>query len=101
MASLALHQSIYQLHSTYSATENELHLTYHIQTQREDKIVPAEVSIVLIFAPNTRQLAEVQCIGIDELGVDIGDVVDAHVQVNDVHGVVAAIMARLGRLGTV
>jgi hypothetical protein len=52
------------------------------------------VTITLIFAPNTRQLAAVQTFGLEEMGIDLGDVVDAHVQVNDVHGVVAAILAR-------
>jgi hypothetical protein len=33
----------------------------------------------------------VQTFDLEELGVNMGDVIDMHIQVNDVHGVVAAL----------
>ena len=50
--------------------------------------------ITLIFAPDTRRLAAVQTSGLDEIGVEVGDLVDAHVQINNVIDLVAAILAR-------
>jgi ribosomal protein L11 len=38
-------------------------------------------------------------LGLGQLGVDVGDVIDAHIQVNDVHGVVAAILGRARNVG--
>jgi len=52
------------------------------------------IIISLVFASDTRKLAAAQASGLDELGVDTGDVIDAHVQVDDAHGLVAAILAR-------
>jgi hypothetical protein len=52
-----------------------------------------EITITLIFAPDTRHLAAVQVSGCEEMGLELGDVLDAHVQVGDVRGVVAAVLA--------
>ncbi|KAF5375714.1 hypothetical protein D9615_009347 [Tricholomella constricta] len=87
-ASMNLHRSMNDLHESYMASENELRLTYNIDSPRH------RITIALIFAPDTRQLAVVQTSGLEELGVEVGDLIDAHVQVNDVQGVVAAILAR-------
>ncbi|KAK0473718.1 hypothetical protein IW261DRAFT_1503060 [Armillaria novae-zelandiae] len=73
-ASLTLHRSIINL------------------TQLDN---PRDVSIALIFVPGTRTLAAIQVSGIEDLDVDVSEVIDAHVQVNDVQGVVAAIIARI------
>ncbi|KAF8191763.1 hypothetical protein BJ912DRAFT_963522 [Pholiota molesta] len=91
-ASLALHRSINNLEESHSVSENELQLTYKIDMPPPSP--PHRVTIALIFAPDTRKLAAVQTAGLDELGVEAGDVVDAHVQVDDPHGLVAALLAR-------
>ncbi|KAG6908926.1 hypothetical protein DXG01_002705 [Tephrocybe rancida] len=92
-ASTSLHRSMADLHESYTASENELRLTYSVDSPVKGG-PPHRVTITLIFAPDTRRLAAVQTKGLEELGVDVGDLVDAHVQVNDVHGVVAAILGR-------
>ncbi|KAG6853298.1 hypothetical protein C0991_005353 [Blastosporella zonata] len=92
-ASTNLHRSVVGLHESYTASENELRLTYGIDPLVEGALAH-RIMITLIFAPDTRRLAAVQTRGLEELGVDVGDLVDAHVQVNDVHGVVAAILSR-------
>ncbi|KDR80407.1 hypothetical protein GALMADRAFT_1196651 [Galerina marginata CBS 339.88] len=91
-ASLALQRSICNLDDSHSESENELRLTYKLDMPPPS--LPHHVTIILIFAPDTRRLAAAQISGLDELGIEAGDVVDAHVQVNDVHGLVAAILAR-------
>lgn len=88
---MTLHRAMQNVHEVHSASENELRLTYNIDSPRSR---PHRITITLIFAPDTRNLAAVQTLGLEELGVDVGDVIDAHVQVNDVHGLVAAILAR-------
>ncbi|GLB45188.1 hypothetical protein LshimejAT787_2000930 [Lyophyllum shimeji] len=90
-ASMKLHRSMSDLHESYTASENELRLTYNIDT---GKATTHKITITLIFAPDTRQLAAVQTTGLKELNVEVGDLIDAHVQVNDVHGVIAAILGR-------
>jgi len=51
-----------------------------------------ELTITLLFIPNTRQLAEAQVQGVDD--IDVAEVVDSHVLMNDVPGLVAAVLAR-------
>ncbi|KJA21425.1 hypothetical protein HYPSUDRAFT_55513 [Hypholoma sublateritium FD-334 SS-4] len=91
-ASLALHRSISNLADSHSVSENELQLTYKIDMPSPSR--PHHVVIALIFAPDTRKLAAAQVSGLDELGVEAGDVIDAHVQVDDPHGLIAALLAR-------
>ncbi|PPR01964.1 hypothetical protein CVT26_008746 [Gymnopilus dilepis] len=91
-ASLSLQRSICNLEDSHAESENELRLTYKIDMPSPSP--PHRITIALIFAPDTRRLAAAQVSGLDELGIEPGDVVDAHVQVNDVHGLVAAILAR-------
>ncbi|KAF4618290.1 hypothetical protein D9613_011646 [Agrocybe pediades] len=95
-ASLALHRSVTNLEESHSESENELRLTYRIDppSSAGTNVPPHRVSISLIFAPDTKKLAGATVDGFDELGLEPGDVVDSHVQVNDVHGLVAALLAR-------
>lgn len=50
-----------------------------------------KMAIALLFVPNTRGLADAQVEGLD---TDSGDVVAAHVQANDVSGLIAALLAK-------
>lgn len=60
-------------------------LTYRVTPSRE-------LTISLVFVPNTRQLASAEVEGIDD--IDVAEVVDLHVLTNDVSGLVAAVLAR-------
>lgn len=62
------------------------------------------LTITLIFLPNTRQLAKVDVFlapsDLDDNAdrgrrLDLGDMIDSHIQVNDVHGLVTAVLARV------
>ncbi|OBZ73796.1 hypothetical protein A0H81_06132 [Grifola frondosa] len=88
-ATLALHRSLFSLESSHSVSENELHLTYSISSSSSEK--KRQVAITLLFVPNTRRLADAQ---VEGLSTDVGDVVGAHVQANDVPGLLAAVLAR-------
>lgn len=90
-ASLALHRSLHSLESYRSASENELHLTYGIRPTSQNNRETRRIQIVLLFVPNTRQLADAQVEGLSQ---DVGDLVGAHVQANDVPGLIAAVLAR-------
>jgi len=83
-ASLDLHRSVHSLISSHSPSENSLVLTYLVP--------PRELTITLLFIPNTRQLAEAKVEGIDD--IDVAEVVDSHVLMNDASGLVAAVLAR-------
>ena len=48
---------------------------------------------MLLFVPNTRQLADAQVMGMPS-DADMSDVVGAHVQANDAFGLIAAVLAR-------
>lgn len=77
--------------SAKAVSENELHLAYRVGPKGR------EVLITLLFQPNTQQLAaaRIDGLGTDEYeDIDLEEVVDAHVQVNDVRGLVAAVLAR-------
>jgi len=91
-ASLTLHQSIYNLQESFSASENELHLTYKLGAPPS---TPKLITLILIFAPNARRLVTVRTSGLEDLGVDVSDVIDSHVAANNVQGLVAAILARV------
>jgi len=90
-ASLALHRSLHSLESFRSVSENELHLTYSITPTSGPETRRRPIRIVLLFVPNTRQLADAQIEGLKE---DVGDIVGAHVQANDVLGLLAAVLSR-------
>ncbi|KAI0794190.1 hypothetical protein C8Q74DRAFT_1247200 [Fomes fomentarius] len=88
-ASLALRRSLLSLESTHAESENELHLTYVVtpngSTERR------RIYIKLLFMPNSRLLGEVQ---VDGLQDEVEDVIGAHLQANDVPGLIAAVLAR-------
>lgn len=89
--SLKLQQSLCNIEDSYSASENEHRLTYKIDRPPNP---PHHIVITLIYAPDTRRLAAVQTSGLDEIGVEVGDLVDTYVQVNDAYSLVTAILAR-------
>lgn len=82
-----LHRSIFSLVSFHCPSENSIVLTYIIPSHP-----PRELTLNLVFIPNTRQLAEAQVNGIDY--IDMAEVLDSHVLMNDVPGLVAAVLAR-------
>jgi hypothetical protein len=92
-ASLSLHRAIHHLLSSHSETENELRLTYLIRSTSSPQ---REVTIKLIFIPNTRTLDSASIAGLraDE---DMGELVEWCVQSNDVSGLVDGVLARLRR----
>ncbi|ESK94654.1 hypothetical protein Moror_14290 [Moniliophthora roreri MCA 2997] len=89
--SLSLHRSMHGLENMELVSENEIRLQYRIQ---ETKLGDHLVTIILIFVPDSRQLAAAEVAGLEDIGVDPGDVVDAHVQMNDVQGLISAVLAR-------
>ncbi|KAG6902153.1 hypothetical protein C0995_003627 [Termitomyces sp. Mi166 len=92
-ASTKLHRSMVDLQESKAVSENELRYTYGIDSLVEGE-PPHRITITLIFAPDTGKLAAVQTEGLEELGVDVGDLIEAHIQVDDVQGVIAAILGR-------
>ncbi|KAH0578238.1 hypothetical protein H2248_004016 [Termitomyces sp. 'cryptogamus'] len=78
-----LHRSMVNLQTSHAASENELRFTYGIDPQVEGEL-PHRVTITLLFAPDTGKLAVVQTEGLGELGVVVGDVIEAHLQIGDV-----------------
>ena len=77
------------LEEAHSESENELHLFYNVTRLRTAD--QRRVFIKLLFVPNSRQLADAQVDGLEE---DPGDVIGAHIQANDVPGLIAAVLAR-------
>ncbi|EKM57946.1 uncharacterized protein PHACADRAFT_251867 [Phanerochaete carnosa HHB-10118-sp] len=91
-AALKLHRKLHSLVSFVSPSENELHLEYAIRSSSASGTW-FPVVIILLFVPNTRQLADVQVSDLP-LGSDMSDIIGAHIQANDVVGVVAAVLGR-------
>ncbi|KAL0065101.1 hypothetical protein AAF712_007937 [Marasmius tenuissimus] len=89
--SLALHRSMQSLENMEMVSQNEIQLQYRIDNPR---VQGALVTITLIFLPDSRQLAAADVVGLEELGVDPGDVVDAHIQMNNVQGLISAVLSR-------
>lgn len=89
------------LRSSTVASDNELRLTYGLPPRSGPGSAAGDpsVTISLLFVPGTRQLAAAQ-IDLDGVDgeVDVGDIVDAHVQRNDVPGLLTAVTTRLGAL---
>ncbi|KAF9267824.1 hypothetical protein L218DRAFT_919570 [Marasmius fiardii PR-910] len=90
-ASLALHRSMQNLEDMEMISQNEIRLHYRVDNPR---VRGAVVRITLIFVPDSRQLASADVAGLDELGVDPGDVIDAHIQMNNVQGLISAVLSR-------
>ena len=93
MSSLAIHRSLLSLKSTHVESENELRLTYSIEPPGSASLEPNDLVLTLLFIPNTRQLvsADVTLGGVE---FELGDVIDAHVQANNISGLVWAVLAR-------
>lgn len=79
------------LKSSHAESENELRLTYYIDSP--SSTAAKELVLTLLFIPNTRQLASAS-VRYDGVDLELGDVVDAHVQANDTPGLVWAVLAR-------
>ncbi|KAH7886965.1 hypothetical protein F5I97DRAFT_1871767 [Phlebopus sp. FC_14] len=95
LASLNVHRSLLSLTSSHAESENELQLTYSIDPPRTSSVSTSrDVTLTLLFIPNTRQLASAN-INFGGIDIDLGDVVDAHVQANDIPGLVWAVLARV------
>lgn len=77
--------------SYVSASENELRLSYAISSIAGGP--PHDISITLLFIPNTRQLADARIAGLPS-NSDMSDVIGARIQSNDVSGLIAAVLAR-------
>ncbi|KAI0346362.1 hypothetical protein BDW22DRAFT_1352418 [Trametopsis cervina] len=90
-AALKLHTSLHSLMSYVSASENELRLSYAISSIAGGP--PHDISITLLFIPNTRQLADARIAGLPS-NSDMSDVIGARTQSNDVSGLIAAVLAR-------
>ncbi len=84
-----MHRTLLDLETAHSESENELHLTYAVAPQGSTQ--RRHIFIKLLFLPNSRMLGEVQVEGLSE---DVEDVVGAHLQANDVPGLIAAVLAR-------
>ncbi|KAI0087446.1 hypothetical protein BDY19DRAFT_955811 [Irpex rosettiformis] len=89
--SLRLHKSLYSLKTYISPSENELHLSYAIASTTGR--ASHNISVTLLFLPNTRQLADARIAGLPS-NSDMSDVIGARIQSNDVPGLVAAVLAR-------
>lgn len=90
-AALRLHNSLHSLKSLSTPSENELHLSYSVNSTTGR--AAHEISIILLFVPNTRQLGDARIFGLPS-NSDMSDVIGARVQSNDVSGLVAAVLAR-------
>ncbi|KAH9067848.1 hypothetical protein EDB87DRAFT_1775863 [Lactarius vividus] len=88
-SSLALHRSLFNVQLPQSISENELMLSYEIKPKAKQSRI---VVIVLLFLPNTRQLADVRIEGLE--GVDMTNIVDSFVQANDVPGLIWHVLSR-------
>jgi hypothetical protein len=80
---LALHRSLFDLRSSRLISENELMLSFEINLKAKDPLI---VVIVLLFLPDTRQLADVRIEGLE--GLDMTNFFDSCVQANDVPGLI-------------
>ena len=74
-------------------SENELWVTYNVASSPSDN--PILIMISLIFAPDTRHLAAAEVTGLNGLGVDVGEVIDKHIQTNDVRGLIADVLSHV------
>jgi hypothetical protein len=84
------------MQSCRSISENELVLSYAIDPPNKSANGRVVV-IVLLFLPNTRQLADVRIEGLEE--VDMTNVVDSCVQANDVPGLIWHVLSRARKSG--
>ncbi|KAJ3721131.1 hypothetical protein EV361DRAFT_790249 [Lentinula raphanica] len=87
--SLSIHRSMEGLTDIKAISDNELRLRYQVENKYGRS---RQVSITLIFVPNSRLLASAEVQGVEE--VDFSDVIEAHIQMNNIRGMLAAILAR-------
>jgi hypothetical protein len=82
------------MQSVRSISDNELELSYAVNPKNSSVKTkdPRTITIVLLFLPNTRQLADVRIEGLDK--VDMTNAVDSFVQANDVPGLIAYVLSR-------
>jgi len=87
------------MRSCRSISENELVLSYATDPPNKSAKTKNErvIVIVLLFLPDTRQLADVRIEGLDE--VDMSNVVDSCVQANDVPGLIWHVLSRARKSG--
>ena len=92
-----VHRSLLGLEESHCVTENELRLTYNIETLSTSKPGKSrQISINLIFVPNTQQLASAQVDGI--IDADCEALTSAYVHANDVAGLIWAVVRRARQL---
>ncbi|KAL0960970.1 hypothetical protein HGRIS_005967 [Hohenbuehelia grisea] len=96
-ASLALHNKIFNLVESECVSENELRLVYDVEPSPPlPNTSKHRIALRIIFEPTTHRLASVQVTGARELGISdlaLDEIVAAHVEKNDVRGVVASILS--------
>ncbi|KAF9071521.1 hypothetical protein BDP27DRAFT_1219053 [Rhodocollybia butyracea] len=85
-----LHRSMQGLEDIQFSSENELRLTYRVDAHGRSP----PISITLLFIPNSRQLAAVTVTGLEDREIDLQDIIEAHLQMNNVRGVLTAILAQ-------
>jgi hypothetical protein len=77
------------MQSSQLISENELMLSYEIGLKAKN---PRIVVIVLLFLPDTRQLADVRIEGLE--GLDVTNFIESCVQANDVPGLIWHVLSR-------
>ncbi|KAI0254620.1 hypothetical protein BJV78DRAFT_1185694 [Lactifluus subvellereus] len=99
-SSLALHRSLFNMQSSQSISENELKLSYAVDPPNSSAKTKSSrvIVIVLLFLPNTQQLADVRIEGLE--GVDMTNAVDSYVQANDVPGLIWHVLSRARQILT-
>jgi hypothetical protein len=82
------------MQSFQSISENELKLSYTVDLPSSSAKTKYShvIVIVLLFLPNTRQLADVRIEGLE--GMDMANAVDSYVQANDVPGLIWHVLSR-------
>ncbi|KAI5996161.1 hypothetical protein EDD15DRAFT_2250757 [Pisolithus albus] len=89
-AALTAQRSLLSLGSSRTESENELRLTYNILSPFSK--MPKELVLTLLFVPNTRQLASASA-RLDGEELDLGDMIYAPVQANDIPTLVWSVYA--------
>ncbi|KAJ4484572.1 hypothetical protein C8R41DRAFT_896468 [Lentinula lateritia] len=89
--SLMIHRSMQGLEVMEAISENELRLQYGVEDKHGRS---RSISITLIFVPNSRKLAAANVQGMEEIVIDFGDIIEAHLQMNNIRGMLVAILAR-------
>lgn len=102
-ALLVLKHKLTDLHSFTPVADNEVRLTYRLSSPSSPKR-PREITITLIFVPNSRQLAEARIEGLpprtkggnaEGAGQEgCADTIAAHVQANDPAGLIWTLLAK-------